>query len=351
MSRSAYGAAALVAVQDIDDEPERFAQFYGQYHPRVRRYAGACFGYTHADEIAQETMARAYDAFGRLDVSRDPWPWLAVVARNIGRNLVRQLGRCQLIDLESFDEVVDGGWSDPVRTAETQEVQNLIAEALSALPVGQRRVMLLRLVEGLGFSTIAEMLGSSENAVRQQLFKGRKAFASRFEALGGRLEAALPIGAVLGLGRRLVRRLTGASRTTVPLAATGLTAMAGALALGIGLTYLGLAPGGAQATGRDSQPAVKAAAVSTTEAVGASSVTTRPPVAPQVAAPVPNTLEVRQGPASAQARLGKSIFDRGEYLTVTARVDTPVGHLEVKYRTERKPGLSPACTTGLVTCS
>jgi hypothetical protein len=273
---------------------------------------------------------------------------LLVVARNVGRNLVRQLGRCQLVDTETFSEVVDGGWSDPVRTAEVQEVQALIAETLGALPAGQRRVMLLRLVEGLGFSTIAEMLGSSENAVRQQLFKGRKAFASRFEALGGRLEAALPLGAVVSLGRRLVRRLTDATRTTAPLAAAGLTAVAGALALGVGLTYVGLPDVGTRTAGDDRQVVVNAVAVSSSTAT-APSVPARPRGAHVVTA-TPPTLEVRQGPASAHARIGRSIFDRGEYLMVGARLDTPTGSVLVRHRTERTPGHSPACATRLVTC-
>jgi RNA polymerase sigma factor (sigma-70 family) len=129
-------AAQLVAAPANDERSERFASFYADYRPRVRRYAFACFGPAYAEEIAQETMVRALACFEDFDLTRDPWPWLAVVTRNFGRDLVRRLERSELVDGDAFQMIPDSDWADPVNAAEEQERQRLIARTLDTLPVG-----------------------------------------------------------------------------------------------------------------------------------------------------------------------------------------------------------------------
>jgi hypothetical protein len=185
--------------------------------------------------------------------------------------------------------------------------------------------------------------------VRQQLFKGRKSFRTRFEALGGRIGVAVPI---VGLARSLARRLWASGRETGPVVAAGLTAAASALALGAGLSVL-FAPGPDVVA-----PKIDAGAATSIPAGG--STKTTPPAALGIRDEAPSEqasastaqrgMSLQQGPAAAQARLGRSFFAQGEYVTVGVTLETPVGEAHYELKTERRPGMSPACETGLVNC-
>src|SRR5690242_6108003 len=62
-----------------------FDAFYAEWYPQLLRLA-ACLEPAWAEEIAQETLARAYANFDRLHQEM-PGPWLRTVARNVARDL------------------------------------------------------------------------------------------------------------------------------------------------------------------------------------------------------------------------------------------------------------------------
>lgn len=344
--------ARPLAVPQIADAPACFDEFYAEYHSRVLRYATTCFGSEYADEIAQEVMARALVAFDDFDLDQNPWPWLAVVTRNFGRTLVGRLRRCELVQDDAFDDFVGGGWGDPERRLEDQERQRLVAQTLDSLTVSQRRVLLLRLVEGLGFDVIAQLLGCSENAVRQQLFKARHAFSAKFDACGGRSPALLPLAALSGM-RRLLRRpdphLAG-------VGASGLGAVAASITIGVGL---GLLPspwsaGAASATQVTSRPAAAVTAVRApverlTSTGTSAELATAPGAAAGTAAAM-REVTLADGPARAGVKVGENPFRPGEYGSLQVKVDTPVGSVVYEAEVRREPGLSAVCLSGSVSC-
>lgn len=69
-----------------DDAAVAFEQFYARYYGRLSALATSQYGATDADDVAQEVMVRAYVAFDVLELDRrdrDPWPWLALITRNV----------------------------------------------------------------------------------------------------------------------------------------------------------------------------------------------------------------------------------------------------------------------------
>jgi RNA polymerase sigma factor (sigma-70 family) len=342
--------ARLLAVPHDVEAPACFADFYAEFHPRVHRYALACFGPTYADEIAQEVMARSLAAFEVFDVERDPWPWFAVVTRNFGRTLVGRLQRCQLVQAQVFESVAADDWGDPVRSLEDAERQRQIAEALASLTVSQRRVLLLRLEEGLGFDVIGQLLGCSENAVRQQLHKARIAFSTTFEACGGRAHALVPIGALASL-RRLFRR---PDSHLAAAGASGLCAVVASVTIGVGLGLLP-SPWGTDAAATITLPSRPAAAATTVHASADSMRTPEVaggPVAPSVIHAVDPEPQVAlaEGPARVDVNVGSSPFDQGEYATLHVSVATPAGVVRYEAKVRREAGLSVVCLSGAVTC-
>jgi RNA polymerase sigma factor (sigma-70 family) len=191
-----------------DDDPEAawaeaFHEICGRHRGRLIRWLTAIFGARDAEDIAQEALVRLYVRPGTVDEPADAWPWLAVVARNVGRDMARHNAQSTTVDNDHLAAL-------PANVAVLDQViarddADRLARALRALTPRERAVIRLRDFEGTGITEIAELLGTNENAVRQQLFRARRRLASAYLALGGDRGAGLV--AVLGLRvRALVRR-------------------------------------------------------------------------------------------------------------------------------------------------
>ena len=316
-----------------------FAAFYAEHQPKLRRYCAFRFGPDVADEVAAQVMERALQCFDTLDRERDPWAWLVVVARNAGINVVRASQQCATVELEELAALPAQRWSDPADAWDRQEQSVLVSAALARIPAGQRRVLLLRLHEELDFPSIAALLGTTENAVRQQLFKGRKAFAVAYRSLTGRAPALVPLGGVLALLRRLLRGpevRTARSSVTASLSAGALTLAS--LGLALHLAVLGGAPSqepvhldtrNAAAT----LPAVRAEVVhGATPHAGTATVRVARDVAP------PAAVE-RVAVAVTSSPLGV-----GQTHNVRISVDTPAGRLEYS-SSASSDQVGPVCRT------
>lgn len=84
------------------------------------------------------------------------------------------------------EEYADPHWSSsPEKVMEQAESSHLIQEALSDLPVRQRRVFILRHLQGLRIREIAKTLGISEGTIKIHLFRAVQSLRKRLgETLG-----------------------------------------------------------------------------------------------------------------------------------------------------------------------
>src|SRR5688500_10332107 len=72
----------------VPDE-DRFEELFRDYYSRVRGLARRRFRDLDAEEIAQETMLRVLTHVDRIDSRRDPWPYIATITMNVGRDMLR----------------------------------------------------------------------------------------------------------------------------------------------------------------------------------------------------------------------------------------------------------------------
>jgi RNA polymerase sigma-70 factor (ECF subfamily) len=326
------GSSTCTSARDTDE----FAAFYREHGPRLQRYCVMRFGRSHAEEISQLTMERALQSFSVLDRVRDPWPWLRVVARNTGLNLQRHEHRCSPVD--DMGELAGPAdrWSDPVDAAERAEKRVLIHTALGRLSDGQQRVLILRLQDELPLDAIAELLGTTENAVRQQLFKARRSFARAYAALGGS-GLAVTAGAALGRAYRLLGRTRGARHQLT--ASAGVTMVLSALSLGL---VLHLPADLSHDHGTGTQLDMRA---QTTDAPAPVRAVARAGTTSRVVRTRP------AGPASGlRAAVSKHPLAPGEVASLTVTVTTPVG--TVYYRDQTVNGeAGPVCSAQRSLCS
>jgi RNA polymerase sigma-70 factor (ECF subfamily) len=104
--------------------------------------------------------------------------WLTKIA--IDESLARV---CRRGRYEAFDDELSkvepfmsrNSAENPERQAFTGELRGLLEWAIDTLPDGMREVFVLREVEGLSTSEVAESLGVSEDVVKTRLSRGRAA--------------------------------------------------------------------------------------------------------------------------------------------------------------------------------
>jgi RNA polymerase sigma-70 factor (ECF subfamily) len=148
-----------------------------RYNERVYRAARSI---VRDDQEAEDVMQQAYvNAFTHLrqfNGSARFSTWLTRIAINEALARVRRQGRYELFDdersnVESFMPHTSS--NNPERQAFVAELRGLLEWAIDALPNGMREVFVLRDVEELSTSEVAECLGVSEDVVKTRLSRGR----------------------------------------------------------------------------------------------------------------------------------------------------------------------------------
>lgn len=125
-----------------------------------------CGSHQEAEDLTQETFIRAYRALGDFDRERFAdlrlSPWLWTIALNLGRNHLRDRAR-----RPTFVELGDSGIDDPEPPDSTAWDTRF-----AALPVTQRRAVVLRHVVGMGIAEIAEATGRPEGTIKADIHRG-----------------------------------------------------------------------------------------------------------------------------------------------------------------------------------
>jgi len=157
------------------------------FEPLVRAHADRCYaialrvlGNPHdAEEVAQDALVRAYRALSTYDATRIRElrlrPWLATIVVNLCRNRATR-ARTPTTPLD--DAVADGREpaaptrDGPASMAEQNADRERLASLLGALPERYRVPVVLRHVDGLSYSELAEILGRPEGTLKAQVHRG-----------------------------------------------------------------------------------------------------------------------------------------------------------------------------------
>ncbi len=131
-----------------------------------------------AEEVLQETFISAHRALDRFQEKSALGTWLYRIATNAA--LMRLRGKKPVF--VSLDEPREEGGTpmelvdfsaDPLHSVLDQELRGVMEEAVSQLPDDMRTVFLLRDVEGLGNSEVADILDLTVPAVKSRLHRTR----------------------------------------------------------------------------------------------------------------------------------------------------------------------------------
>lgn len=180
-------------------ELEAFDELYRRYSGRLAAYTGRLLHDRGAGEdVAQSSLMSAYETISRGTRPRHVRAWLFRIARN---NALEQLAGRKPIGDPASEPVVEGGHA-------TSSARNELLSAIQALPERQRRVFLLREIQGLRIDEIASKLNVTDVQVEQSLFSARNRLAEHLvfgERVGCKTVGSLDAVALGSVGRRAVK--------------------------------------------------------------------------------------------------------------------------------------------------
>ncbi len=147
---------------------EQFIKQVKNHEKSFRRFLMAlcCGDSSLADDIAQESYMKAYVSLSTLENPDSFRYWLYRIAHNTF--LTHKRSEKLTVDYEEASSVCSDTESDS--SFKFQELH----DALDRLPTRMRTSVLLYYMEGYSVKETAGIIGSTEDAVRQHLARGRK---------------------------------------------------------------------------------------------------------------------------------------------------------------------------------
>jgi RNA polymerase sigma factor (sigma-70 family) len=152
------------------DDLDAFETFFLRHRTLVFRTAYGLTGDRHvAEEVLQDTFARAYRHRATLLPDVSPVPWLHRVALNL---CYSRLDR-RRIDARPIDEATATMAADrsvePAARAEQAELRMIVRQGIAALPAKHRSVVVLYYLHGLSLQETATTLDVRLGTVKSRL--------------------------------------------------------------------------------------------------------------------------------------------------------------------------------------
>jgi RNA polymerase sigma-70 factor, ECF subfamily len=141
--------------------------------PALRAFArGLCGWRDMADDLAQDTMVRAWSARGSFTPGTNFRAWMFMIMRNQFYTSIRKANRTTNLDPEVAERTL-------VQKPDQQEHIHVadVARALQKLPSSQREVLVMIGVNGVSYEEAAEIIGCAVGTIKSRVARGRKALA------------------------------------------------------------------------------------------------------------------------------------------------------------------------------
>lgn len=180
--------------QDAESVAERTARFERDAMPFLDQLYGAAMRMTKnpadAEDLVQETYAKAYRAFGQYQHGTNLKAWLFRILTNTYINIYRKNQRGPAVDpTEQIEDwqmaAAERHTSGGLRSAEAEALDllpnDVINDALAQIDPLFRDAVYLADVEGFSYKEIAEIMDTPVGTVMSRLHRGRKALRELLE--------------------------------------------------------------------------------------------------------------------------------------------------------------------------
>lgn len=167
------------------DKDAAFTELVTRYQKRIYFAARKMVHGDHdeADEIAQETFVKAYQALETFRGESQLYTWLyrimmnGVIQRSRRRSVREMVGMEAIETHASSDATPDEGLI-------SSETTRLLEEAIETLPPKQQRVFMMRFYEELPYEEIAKIVGTSVGGLKANYFHAVRKIGDHMKASG-----------------------------------------------------------------------------------------------------------------------------------------------------------------------
>ena len=189
MSENDVDQALIKRVQDGDKRAFDLLVLKYQ-HKVVGIISRYIYDWAECQDVAQETFIRAYRAIGNFRGDSQFYTWLYKIATNTAKNHLVALGRRpptedidaeDAVQFESGTRLRESG--TPENEAMRQEIEQIVARTVEALPDDLRMAITLREVEGLSYEEIAAAMDCPIGTVCSRIFRAREAVDQKLRPL------------------------------------------------------------------------------------------------------------------------------------------------------------------------
>jgi RNA polymerase sigma-70 factor (ECF subfamily) len=130
-----------------------------------------------AEDATQQTFVRAWQAADRIDVARDPAPWLATIAKRVAIDVYRREAR------RPADPLDDVAPDDTALVTLPPELDTLdavwrVRRAIDELPPDESTIVRMQHLEGMTHSEISEALAIPIGTVKSRSSRAHRKLAS-----------------------------------------------------------------------------------------------------------------------------------------------------------------------------
>ncbi|EAR21893.1 RNA polymerase sigma factor RpoE [Nitrococcus mobilis] len=145
---------------------------------------------TEALDVAQETFLKAYRALPKFRGDSGFYTWLYRIGLNTAKNHLVALGRRlpdQDIDAQEAERYgIDFRLKDhdsPEALALRDEIEHTVSLALEELPEDLRTALILRVLNGLTYEEVAQVMDCPIGTVRSRIYRARETIDKRLRPL------------------------------------------------------------------------------------------------------------------------------------------------------------------------
>jgi len=158
-----------------------------QQRARLLRVAYSwCHDPALAEDLVQDTLARAMERCHQLREPGQLEPWLFAILTNCWRDHLRRLRPRQ--DIDELEETLADLGATPEQARERGQIVDRVRAAVARLPIGQREVLTLVDLEEFSYADVGAILGIPVGTVMSRLCRARQALRKElmeYEAMPG----------------------------------------------------------------------------------------------------------------------------------------------------------------------
>jgi RNA polymerase sigma-70 factor (ECF subfamily) len=149
-----------------------FTMIVERYQKRIYYSARKLVNGDHdeADEIAQETFVKVYEALESFRGDSKLYTWIYRIMMNAVIYKSRRKKVRKHVGLEEIENTLETGDYSPHEAVERREMTKLIEEAIETVPPKQREVFLLRFYDEMPYEEMSLILGTSVGGLKANYF-------------------------------------------------------------------------------------------------------------------------------------------------------------------------------------